>query len=247
MPGLYASQVVQVWETAEGRDSIERGLVLLAAAHPDMTREQLSALTIGARDELLFHLRQDLFGGVLNAFAECPDCFERLEYSLSAADLLNRGPSHGPDPPADPLEIDADGFSLRLCLLNSADLAVASRCATPDDARSCLLRRSVTEVSRDGTVIALEEVPQPVIDSVAQALVAADPLADLTILLECPACRHFWEVVFDIGQYLWAEIRAMAQRLLREVHALALAYRWSERDILAMSATRRNFYLEIAT
>jgi len=52
-------------------------------------------------------------------------------------------------------------------------------------------------------------------------------------------------MTFDILTYLWSEIEDWAQRLLLEVHTLALAYGWSERDILAMSPRRRRLYLEM--
>jgi hypothetical protein len=51
--------------------------------------------------------------------------------------------------------------------------------------------------------------------------------------------------MFDIVPYLWTEINAWAMRLLREIHSLATAYGWREADILAMSAVRRHWYLEM--
>ena len=42
-----------------------------------------------------------------------------------------------------------------------------------------------------------------------------------------------------------AELATQAKRLLREVHFLARAYGWREADILAMSARRRQAYLEM--
>ena len=43
----------------------------------------------------------------------------------------------------------------------------------------------------------------------------------------------------------WLEIDAWARRTLRDVHALASAYAWSERDVLALSPTRRTLYREL--
>ncbi len=50
---------------------------------------------------------------------------------------------------------------------------------------------------------------------------------------------------FDILSYLWTEIEDWAQRLLVDVHTLAVSYGWSERDILALSPRRRRMYLEL--
>ena len=50
-------------------------------------------------------------------------------------------------------------------------------------------------------------------------------------------------MVLDVGEFLWAEVRQAAMRLLEDVHALAWAYGWREADLLAMPAQRRAFYL----
>ena len=73
----------------------------------------------------------------------------------------------------------------------------------------------------------------------------ADPQADTQLSLTCPTCARVWQQAFDIVSYLWAEIGDWARRTLQEVHALATAYGWREADILAMSAQRRQWYLEM--
>jgi hypothetical protein len=52
--------------------------------------------------------------------------------------------------------------------------------------------------------------------------------------------------MLDIERFLWAKINAVARRLLHEVHILAQVYHWSEAEILALTPTRRQFYLEMA-
>ena len=47
----------------------------------------------------------------------------------------------------------------------------------------------------------------------------------------------------DVPGLVWDEVDAVARRLVDEVHALASAYGWAERDILAMGAARRAAYL----
>jgi len=74
---------------------------------------------------------------------------------------------------------------------------------------------------------------------------AQDPAADISLALNCPDCAHAWEMGFDIGVYFWREIQAAARRIVLEVDALARAYGWSETEILGMSASRRNLYLEM--
>ena len=61
----------------------------------------------------------------------------------------------------------------------------------------------------------------------------------------CPACGHDASITFDVVSYLWNEIDEWAKRVLVEVHVLAAAYGWSERDVLALSPRRRRLYLEM--
>jgi hypothetical protein len=63
--------------------------------------------------------------------------------------------------------------------------------------------------------------------------------------MDCPACGHQWRALFDVAAFLWREIDAWAKRSLNEVHALASAYGWSQRDILSMSASRRRRYVSM--
>ena len=48
------------------------------------------------------------------------------------------------------------------------------------------------------------------------------------LAIECPACGRAADVPFAIATFLWREVDAWARRTLREVHALARAYGWSE-------------------
>jgi hypothetical protein len=73
----------------------------------------------------------------------------------------------------------------------------------------------------------------------------ADPQADVELALACPSCGHQWPAAFDIASFLWKELHVWALRTLREVHTLARSYGWREDDVLALSGTRRQLYLEL--
>ncbi len=79
--------------------------------------------------------------------------------------------------------------------------------------------------------------------AVEDRIAALDPQADIQLALSRPACGHRWQAAFDILSFLWTELGEWAARTLRDVHRLALAYGWSERDILALSPVRRRHYL----
>jgi hypothetical protein len=69
--------------------------------------------------------------------------------------------------------------------------------------------------------------------------------AETRFAITCPACGMTERVELDIGRFLWADVRHAALRLMRDVHELASAYGWSEREVLAMPAARRASYLEM--
>jgi hypothetical protein len=93
--------------------------------------------------------------------------------------------------------------------------------------------------------VAIGDLPGEIAAQIAEQIERADPGADISLNLICPACDHRWQITFDIVTFFWAEINHLAKRLLREVHTLARAYGWREADILAMSAARRQAYLEM--
>jgi hypothetical protein len=83
------------------------------------------------------------------------------------------------------------------------------------------------------------------IEEVAEKMALADPLAEIALAFECPACRHTSEEVLDLSSFLWIEIESRAKRLLLEIHFLASSYGWAESVILAMSDLRRATYLQM--
>ena len=49
------------------------------------------------------------------------------------------------------------------------------------------------------------------IESIEQALDAADPLAHVTLRAQCDQCGHAWQAPLDIGASLWDELAAQAR------------------------------------
>jgi hypothetical protein len=83
------------------------------------------------------------------------------------------------------------------------------------------------------------------LEAITAAMAEADPQAEVELSLRCLMCGNQWLAPFDVVSFLWREIDAWATHILREVHQLASAYGWSERDILALSPLRRRHYLEL--
>jgi hypothetical protein len=223
-PALDAASLIDVWEAAGSEHRLHRAVMLLAAAWPG---QDWARAPIGARDRSLFTLRECLFGSTMAATAQCPTCESELEFAVATEDLLS------PESPAAEREITHNGTSMRYRLLNTLDL-LAAGAAPPEQRRDILLERC-----------ALSELPSPDMRAVIVADMAqADPQADTQLAFDCPECGHQWSAPFDIVQFLWDDVDDRARRLLREVHVLAGAYGWGEREILALSAQRRRIYLD---
>jgi len=241
MRALTASELLSVWERGDAMPASRRALLLLGAAAPEATPEELGQLPVGQRDDLLFQLRATAFGPGLEATAVCPSCGEKLEMTFGTDDL--RAPA-APAPSA-PLTLEYAEHSLTFRPPNGLDLVELT--ALPDlaEAELALLRRCVLSACSGERVLAVEALPATVVTALAARLADADPQADVQLSLACPACDHRWEEPFDIVTFFWREIEAWAARLLREVHTLAMAYGWSEAEIVALSPSRRRHYLEL--
>ena len=233
-------ELLDVWERGLAVAPVQHGVELLAVACPETTAETLADLSIGRRDGMLLSLREMLFGPRLDCLIACAACGETLETSLTTRELRAADPA-----PADAeLEVKRAGYDVRLRLLNSRDLIAADR-AGAAESRRILFARSVVSATRDGRPAAADELPAEIAEAAAATIAKADPQADMRLDLSCPACGHRWQAPFDIVAYLWAELGAWAARVLREVHVLASAYGWSERDILALAPGRRRHYLSM--
>jgi len=238
MHGLSAAEVLDLWDDCARESAPRRGLRLLMAADPGMPADQLAALTVGQRDGRLLALREALWGPEMVALTTCPACREQMEMALDARAFLDRA---GPDHP-DTLSLQTGGYDLTFRLPTSADLIEATERFDTEDCRDVLLERCLIAVRSEHD--ADGPVPADVVASVVRAMADADPLSDIQLTMNCPSCHHRWQTGFDIVSFLSTEIDAWAARILRDVHTLASAYGWHERDILNLSAMRRQFYLE---
>lgn len=242
--GLSGGAGLQAWEYGQGQSLVTRALVLLAAAYPDLAPVTLANLTIGQRDNYLLRLRQAMFGSALVCRVACPNCPEQLELNFDLKDVLE--PAALPD---EPLSVSRDGYTVAFRLPTSLDLAAIvpfHRELELEQAHATLLARCILEVrDADGEEKASQSLPPGVVEAITQEMSRADPQAEIRLALQCAACGHSWESLFDIVAFLWEELNGWAWRQLREVHQLATAYGWSEAEILALSPWRRQFYLEM--
>lgn len=241
MAPLPAVDVVRLWERGRHQHPVDRALTLLELADRRDSRDELSALSIGDRDRRLLELRRRIFGDRLDAETECPRCGQRVEIAIDAGQLAIAERDR-PTPASVTIAVGALEIEVRPA--DSRDLAAAAVCATVDEARRKLLDRCVIRATGDGASIGAGGLTDEVAAEVAGALAELDPQANTELKLCCPQCHGTWDQSFDVGDFLWGEVVARARRLLRDVHVLAWAYGWSEREILSLSDARRHFYLE---
>jgi hypothetical protein len=232
--------LLDAWESGLGKDFARCGLALLAAACPDAAVDTLAELSIGERDRRLLLLREAVFGPRMNALATCARCGEAVEFELTASDLRSSPPVAEGTPA---LTVDHDDWHLELRVLNSHDLIVAAD--APERAEAMLFARALRVARHAGTPVESAAVPDAVRAAAAASVAAADAQADLQLALTCASCGFAWQAPLDIVAFLWAELDAWASRTLREVHMLAAAYGWAEREILALAPARRRHYLRL--
>jgi uncharacterized protein (UPF0212 family) len=248
MHALSAAELLNVWEHGLTQSPVQRALSLIATACAGTPADTLAQLSIGQRDARLLTLREWAFGSQIVGVADCPGCGERIEMAFDVSEIR-----------ASPLLTDTEEvseaietFALRtadyaLCfrLPNSRDLAAVAGYTDLTVGRRHLFERCILGAQRDGADIPVAEMPGDLVAAVAARMAEVDPQADVQIALTCPVCTHRWQATFDILSFFWQEINDWAQRILRDVHALASAYGWREADILALSPRRRQFYLEM--
>ena len=235
MRAVSATELLDVWERAGCWPLPRRALALLAAALPELDAGELALLSIGRRDDLLLELRELLFGSDMTVVSACPACAVALESTLAVADLRGGGPV-----PAEAQTLLVDERRITLRAPTAGDLVDLP--VEPVAAQRALIARCVTEARSSTDAPSFSE---HAIDTIAQAMAAADPLAERELAFDCPACTNRWQAAFDVVRVLWREIDAWAQRILLDVHALARSYGWREADVLALSPTRRALYLEM--
>jgi hypothetical protein len=222
--------VLACWDHGRLRHPLDRALLLHAMAAPAEDATTLADRPLGVRNAALLRLHDALAGDELQSSVDCPECHERLEFTLSAAAMC-------PNAASPPSQVTVGDVLVRVP--TTRDLASLAGETDLNHAADLLLKRLVPAAP------AGERGPDPPhLDAVMRALDEADPCADLTVALTCPACAHAWDAALDIAAFVWEEIDVRARRVLDEVHVLAQAYGWTETEILRLSDARRSAYID---
>jgi hypothetical protein len=235
MRTIEAPDLLSLWEHGASRHAIDRSALLYATARPDVAVDAIASLPLGEINTRLLELRAACFGDRIQAHVDCENCGQRLGLTVAVTDLLR------PERGAEPREVTVAGLRCRPPCLQ--DLAAIARERDPARAARRLLERCRLLDGGDDDVVLDDEAVRAVED----ALEDADPHADLAFDVRCEACGCSSTAQLDPGEVLWDDITARARVLLAEVHQLACAYGWSERDILALAPERRASYRAMVT
>jgi hypothetical protein len=230
---LSSTELLAVWERAARLHAIDRALVLLSAALPEVAGAELADWPLGKRNRALAEWLCVSVGPSLAGRTTCSQCGEELEIEFDARALLELEPA---DPAA---EVEVGGHAFRPP--STRDLAHVAGVHDPDDAVAALLEQCRVDDRRDALSLSTDEIAE-----VGEALALADPLAETRVALRCPECEAEEEETLDLAAFAWTEVESRAKRLLLDVHALATTYGWTESDVLSVSEERRAFYVEAA-
>jgi len=142
--------------------------------------------------------------------------------------------------------LNLEDYVIEFRLPTGGDLVAIASETDPEQAQQMLLQRCLQTVTYQGHPVS-HGLPPVVLERLIDAIADLDLQADIQFVLDCPACGHHWSLGFDIASFLLGELQVWAYRLLQDVHRLARAYGWSESDIVGLSPTRRQLYVEMAS
>lgn len=247
-----AEQIVEIWEELVGARGSRRTLTLLSMGKPLDKLEDLVHWPLGRCNERLLSIHESLFGDDLTSVATCPQCHSRIEVEFTTNEIRQACGDNRPSGAEDlctprsesmrPLVHGRDD-SFRAPCLN--DLLVLEGIVDPELFTQklidrCRLREGGSTDATEPGALAHERMAE--LDATVEEL---DPWADLHSQLNCVQCGERWTIVFDIASFVWEKIDYWARRLLDEVHVLALRYHWSQKTILRMTTSRRQYYLNM--
>lgn len=195
--------------------------------------EVAGALLVGDRDYLMLELRRMTLGERLQAVVTCPACAKPMDIELGAAEV----PVERPVAVAAEYEVECGGRAVRFRLPTGSDQEAVA--AMPLEAAvDALLARCM--VSDGGRALSAEER-----EAVIAAMETAAPRVEVDLDLTCPECSESFVMPFDTSAFFLDEMRMRSDLLLREIHALAFYYHWTEGEILRLTRGRRRAYLSL--
>ena len=230
--------LLQLWERALPLPASAREALLAhdAAAAP--------AASVGAQRLRLIDRLQQRVGARLPLKSRCPACGADAAFAVELAVLLDALTPVDAAPAEHVL--DHAGWRVRFRLPAPQEVELGDHGLDVEAFVQRLLQRCVIDAREHGAPCAAGALPEPLLSALSQRMDALDPAAHIGFEVDCPACAHHWTAPFDAGHALWSLLQGDAERLLLDIDDLAQRYGWSEDQILALTPTRRQAYLQLA-
>ena len=238
MRALSHADCLALWEQGQTLHPLDQGLLAVQAAFPGSQRESVADWPLGRRNQALAELRCACFGRWLRGWTACEQCGDRLEFEVDGNALTASTVASSDN------SIELHGSVFRLP--TSRDLARIAGEHDPSLAARLLVEQCMVSGSGQDSSenqFASQSWTEEELEAIGERMTEADPLAEILLHFDCPACSHAFDLCLDLAAFLWSELEGRAKRLLRDVHTLASAYGWSEVEILSLSPARRDFYL----
>jgi hypothetical protein len=238
---LPISGAVVRWRTATGHDDVllaeaGTGLVGTVAWLGPSVKDaaggpvDVGALPVGDLDLLVVDLRRELRSDRFIAEGTCSHCRTPVDITFSLSAYVEHRRPRRPRgvEPAEPGWWRLRGQDVSFRVPAAADVLAAAGTAHP---RRVLIERCVRGRPGPRQVTAAE-----------RAMARLAPTLRSQVRGSCPECER--EVLLDVDarELCLAELRFLAGSVHDEVHLIASAYGWSERDILDLPSERRRRY-----
>jgi hypothetical protein len=221
---------------AKGRGSVpQRVTAVLSAALAELggaavQPEEVRALPVADRQFLMRQLAVQLGMEESWLAAACARCGVGYDFPVRHGELPFKAAGEG-YPFA---TVETSLGTARFRVPDGGDQEAIAEIEDEEEARRMLARRCAVEPLAG-------ELSDEDLDRVEQALEEVAPEVVTRAQVACPDCGRPGEVHLD--PYLC--LGAADSGLFVEIHALASAYHWSEREILALPRDRRRLYLAL--
>jgi hypothetical protein len=185
--------------------------------------QALLAITIATHGrELLLHVR-----------CANEQCGEEVELPLDLTLFIQ-------DADDEEFEFDVDSKTVTARVPNGTDQQQWMR--TQNHSAKALARKLILRVG-DRQPANDWDIPEDWLIEFNESLMRHDELMTLKINSNCPFCSREFNCAVDLETQLLVVLSMVQQKILHDVHQIALAYHWSEAEIVRLTPARRNFYL----
>jgi uncharacterized protein (UPF0212 family) len=225
---MTPAEMLSFWDTGSRLSPLDRGVLATQVAGVPASRA--ADLPLGERNRVLARLYLEHFGDVLEGFAQCTECGEKLEFHFDLRLVADA-------PPLEASNLVVVG-RWKFRLPTSRALAMALNGGDEATAGHRLLMHCLEAPAGAAPGWSEEEIV-----GIEEKLAEADSLAEIQIGFICPECGAEFEDALDLGSFLWSEIESAARQLFDDVHLLASAYGWTEDEVLRLSSMRREAYV----